>query len=202
MNILEPGSDNHKLLLEVANIVNDFFSKYTCTSYLDTRIYNGYQIKLFVANEIKFEFRIGDDNKLYVRSFRNNDADFVDLPYTRETFRRLMRKLASHLVWYLQQKETEEKNEFQRRDWDYLVQDRRGNQWDGYAFYVDINNVSYSCSHRDGILRIVCGTDLLPDILSKLTGIPETRVAVLPKTEPLSTDGLMAKIDAWLAENT
>jgi hypothetical protein len=184
----------------IAKTINDFFSRYTCASYVETSLSVLQQARLHIENRLTFAIGISESS-IYIWNSRTDTHDYIPLSYTREELRREMRKIAQHLVWYLQTKERQEQQEFANSDWGQLVENKRGNRWDGYSFRITANNTSFVGNVVNSKLTLQCDSDdNLQLLLSALTGNKIVKNAVLPKTEALSGDGLMAKIDKYLSE--
>lgn len=184
-------------LLSVVKIVNDFFSQYTCASYVETNLN---QVRLHISADLEIRFGISED-RIYIWNSRLDTRDYIPLADTKEELRKELRKLASHLVWYLLKQKKQEQQELAGIDWSLLVDDKRGNRWDGCSFdFTTPDGTSFRATRYNSKLTIACAEDGMIPLLSALTGKKINSNAILPKTESLSTDGLMAKIDKWLNE--
>ena len=195
------GSDHHQILLEVASTVYKFFSRYTTATYLDTRIHD-YQIVLNLGNNVTVKFWIEDTN-LVVWESQRGIVDYLSLPYTKESLRRVMRTLAAKLlVKFLEKHQEIEVNAFAYRDWGRFTTDRTGSIYDGWNFNVNINGKITRATQYKDYVTFWGDPGVVGKIIERASGIKANpHSIILQKSTPLSTDGLMAKIDKWLDEN-
>jgi hypothetical protein len=200
---IEIGSPNHKLLVDTAEIVRRFFSKYTTAAWLDTQPHDHNIIYLWI-DVSNIRFWLEDNSKLIVYENNYGNRYTLDLPYTNNTLRGMMRWVAKYLVNYLTSKETQEKDTLISQDWRRCVTDLHRDNYDGYGyrFEVKIGEDLYSVKKYGDSLTFSCDNNGATKILQLVSGIkPDPSLIVLQKSEVLSTDGLMAKIDKWLREN-
>jgi len=196
---IEVGSENHGRLLDLATTVQEFFSNYTVAVFLNTILDN--RIILNVGDgSVKFWI---DENSLQLIVWDGTVISQLDISYTREALRKTLRSLASRqLVKFLERHQKAEIQTFAQRNWEQFVVHRTGSPNDGWNFNINLDNGTIRGSQYADYLTFWGTPEQISKIIERISEIKPAPInIILPKSTPLSTSGLMTKIDKWLNAN-